>query len=859
MPGFGRTWNWVDEGRAVWSGAHAQFNAVTTAQESACGCLGCAMASKSDAISFIPPIDTDNTMAWSWGGEPSGPSNGQDAPQGPQEVNESGGDVIPGSIGTGYTLALGATETGVINTPGDDDWFAVQLVAGQHYTFTLVGSGGSPLVDPYLQLRGSSGELVHFDDDGGSGLSSLMRFTPATSGTYYVNARAWEDEESGPSLTGGYTLTFTAGTPQNPLTYIDLPYQFPGSTIAVWFAASGEVNSGDTAIRNWTAAEMNAVWSVFSTISAVANINFVAAASNASANFVLSIADLGTNVLGHFFVGVGDGAFDPDGFGWSSSGMAQGSLGYSTITHEILHGLGLGHPHYDPGDEVFMQGVTGAFNSFGTFQLNQGVFTTMSYNDGWFTGPMGNGSNGVTGSQAGPMALDIALLQQLYGANATHNNGSNTYTLAGANGAYLAIWDTGGTDSISYAGSSAVTIDLRPATLQNGFGGGGYVSYVSGIHGGYTIAAGAVIENAVGGSNWDTLTGNDANNRFTGNAGFDTISGGATSASWNRNPDGTWTVIAGADGTDTLTSIEFLDFTDRDVFLDRAASTLTGDGTSDILLRNTLTGALSVWFVQGTNFTSASLGNADNTWSVHGVGDFNGDGRDDLLWRNTGGPLTLWLMNGATVIGGGVIGSADNTWSIQSTGDFNGDGRDDILWRNSGGALTLWFMNGTSATGAVIGAADNSWQVEGIGDLNGDGHDDILWRNSSGAITTWLMNGAASIGGGVVGSADSSWAVQGLGDFNGDGRDDILWRNSSGALTVWFMNGAASVGGGVIGFADSSWQIQSVGDYNGDGRDDILWRNSDDAITVWFMNGTSATGGVLGVVADEVQIMPGGG
>ena len=554
----------------------------------------------------------------------------------------------------------------------------------------------------------------------------------------------------------------------------------------------------------------------------------------------------------------------------SNVDLTFGTFGPHTLSHEIGHAIGLAHPApYDA-----LSGNPTTYPESAVYWQDSRAYTVMSY-----FGSAGVGHS-LNNFAAGPQLHDIAAVQRLYGVNMSTRTGdtiygfnSNTglqhYTISfDGQSPVFAIWDAGGIDTIDFSGySTATEIDLREEAFSSGGPGNGGVGVAIGN---ISIARGAVIENAVGGSNWDTLTGNDANNRFTGNAGFDTISGGvgvdtsvysiaSTSASWNRNPDGTWTVIAGADGTDTLTSIEFLDFTDRDVFLDRAASTLTGDGTSDILLRNTLTGALSVWFVQGTNFTSASLGNADNTWSVHGVGDFNGDGRDDLLWRNTGGPLTLWLMNGATVIGGGVIGSADNTWSIQSTGDFNGDGRDDILWRNSGGALTLWFMNGTSATGAVIGAADNSWQVEGIGDLNGDGHDDILWRNSSGAITTWLMNGAASIGGGVVGSADSSWAVQGLGDFNGDGRDDILWRNSSGALTVWFMNGAASVGGGVIGFADSSWQIQSVGDYNGDGRDDILWRNSDDAITVWFMNGTSATGGVLGVVADEVQIMPGGG
>ena len=47
--------------------------------------------------------------------------------------------------------------------------------------------------------------------------------------------------------------------------------------------------------------------------------------------------------------------------------MNPGSLGYATIVHEILHGLGLAHPHRDGGDVQVLQGVTSEFNAFGTF------------------------------------------------------------------------------------------------------------------------------------------------------------------------------------------------------------------------------------------------------------------------------------------------------------------------------------------------------------------------------------------------------------------------------------------------------------------------------------------------------------
>ena len=308
-----------------------------------CGCSAC--AGKLDYTPTSEPFDGDLFAIWTQQDE-SG-SMGRLAPDGPMQVNEPN-DVIPGTTLSTYTLTLGQSETGVVNTVGDDDWFRVELVAGQSYVFTLTGSGGTPLSDPFLQLYSSNGRLVHLDDDGGPGTSSLLRFTATTSGRHYINARAWED--TGFSITGGYTLTFDTGAPQDPLDTLELNYVFPDNTINVYFTTQGEVNSGDTALRNWTQAEINSVMSALSTISAVTPLVFTQVFSSAQSDFRLSIAELGTSVLGHFFVGAGNGAFDPDGAGWNSAGMAPGSLAYATIVHEILHGLGLGHPHYDGGD-----------------------------------------------------------------------------------------------------------------------------------------------------------------------------------------------------------------------------------------------------------------------------------------------------------------------------------------------------------------------------------------------------------------------------------------------------------------------------------------------------------------------------
>lgn len=211
------------------------------------------------------------------------------------------------------------------------------------------------------------------------------------------------------------------------------------------------------------------------------------------------------------------------------SGLSRGGYDYVTWLHEIGHALGLAHPHDTGGGSSTFPGVIAEFDSYGSYDMNQGVYTTMSYNDGWkyFSASMSSQS----GWQSTMMALDVAALQYLYGANTTYASGNNNYILSdsGSVGAsYKCIWDTGGDDVIWYGGKFSVTIDLRPATLRAEYGGGGFMTYVSGTpltYGGFTIANGVVIEHAYSGGGNDTLVGNGAANALFAYSGKDTLYG----------------------------------------------------------------------------------------------------------------------------------------------------------------------------------------------------------------------------------------------------------------------------------------------------------------------------------------------
>ena len=157
-----------------------------------------------------------------------------------------------------------------------------------------------------------------------------------------------------------------------------------------------------------------------------------------------------------------------------------------------------------------------------------------------------------------------------------------------------------------------------------------------------------------------------------------------------------------------------------------------GDGKSDIIWRNAA-GEVAQWQMNGStiigsgdlNVGGVAVAPAAN-WSVAGVGDFNADGNADLLWRDSSsGALVEWLMNGSGIIGSGSVTlgatpvNPDPSWHVVEIGDFNDDARADILWRNDNGSMAEWFMKGTAIVGTATpssgGAAvtpDASWIVQ---------------------------------------------------------------------------------------------------------------------------------------------------
>ena len=223
------------------------------------------------------------------------------------------------------------------------------------------------------------------------------------------------------------------------------------------------------------------------------------------------------------------------------------------LIHELGHALGLKHPFESPQPSGDVDP-----GPYLPSTEDTSTWTVMSYSD---SPPQYH----LTYSP-----LDIAALQYLYGPSPTARAGDDTYSVS-ANTCNF-IWDGAGLDTVSAEGlSTGVTLYLEP-------GYWGFVGAKSSLitsAGQITVNFGTVIEKAIGGSGDDQLYGNGVNNEIKGLAGNDVIDGGEGDADVSvyrgvrsdyvvtKTAENTYTVrdiVAGRDGTDTITNVEYLAF-----------------------------------------------------------------------------------------------------------------------------------------------------------------------------------------------------------------------------------------------------------------------------------------------------------
>lgn len=429
------------------------------------------------------------------------------------------------------------------------------------------------------------------------------------------------------------------------------------------------------------------------------------------------------------------------------------NYGHHTLTHEIGHAIGLSHPAAYNASE----GVSITYANDATYYEDSRQYTVMSYFSESNTG--GNFRNPTTGGSqysAVPLLDDIAAAQRLYGANMTTRTGDTVYgfnsnadrawfsAASASTSLIFAVWDAGGIDTFDFSGyTQNQVIDLRQGAFSN----------VGGLIGNVAVAVGTVIENARGGLGADRLIGNSADNVLTGHYGNDIIDGGLgsdTAAFLSRRSEYTITVSGQtvtvthvAEGTDTITNVEFLRFSDMTLSVGPNGDIVTSGGItlSGDLTNDTLNGTAFVDVLSGGGGNDVINGLGGDDTLNGGLGDdqvFGGDGNDiliggsgvDLLDGGAGTDLANYFGAAAGVnvnlVAGTATGGAGMD-TLRGIENVRGTAFADILIGDNGNNV----LRGSGGADILYGGAGNDSFYSGLNGVTGGAPDIIKARSTA--------------------------------------------------------------------------------------------------------------------------------
>ncbi|SDM85099.1 VCBS domain-containing protein [Afipia sp. GAS231] len=344
--------------------------------------------------------------------------------------------------------------------------------------------------------------------------------------------------------------------------------------------------------------------------------------------------------------------------------------------------------------------------------------------------------------------------------------GSGNFNLFEGQGGNDTITGNGNTRITYTNAAAAVTVDLSLGTAHGTAGGDvanvgtdtitGGVNSVQGSNFNDTLIGSAANESFFGGSGNDSISAGGGNDTITGGAGNDIIDGGAgTDMAIYTGPSASYTInlVAGTvadnrsgtpDGTDTLTNVEVLQFSDKYMMIASGSAgspidisgqnlfgntnTITGTGSDDYLVigNNAFGHPIDLGAGNDTVIVAANAGFVQlNLLNVEHVIGSSGDDTVNLTNDATGlsvdlgsGHDTLNLANGFNTL------TLNNVEQIFGT-DFSGSSDDTLTLLNDVTGLSVNLGNGTNTLNLAAGA-NTLGDVFDVQHINGSAGDDVL-------------------------------------------------------------------------------------------------------------------------------------
>jgi serralysin len=473
------------------------------------------------------------------------------------------------------------------------------------------------------------------------------------------------------------------------------------------------------------------------------------------------------------------------GYNWDTATPTTHMFG--SLFHEIGHSLGLYHSGNYNGSATYSSQANFANDSY--------AWTNMSY---FYTYENDYGEANLPGRPLTPMLFDVYAIQDSYGAETTTRTGSTTYGFNSTadrdiydfsiySAPALSIFDSGGIDTLDLSGfSQSQTVSLVAGSMNDV---GGYEKNVS-------IAYSTTIENLIGGSGQDYLTGNASNNEISGMNGNDTIYGSAGDDTLNGGNGGD-IVVYSFDLTDFFVSI---------------VNSVT------VTLENLIQGWTdTVSYIETYIFNGTSYSHAEVEAEASGIREIAIDAgveRDNVSYYQSGDDL--------------VIVSGEDSWIVYNHFTSSINAQINFASNNSSLLLDEDVIIASANTGVTINGANDVDDMvlggEGADTINGLTGDDRIFAGA-GDDNVNGGEGADEIYGGL---GDDTLAG-GAGDdriYGGEGMDTVTYVAATEAINVNLNAASASNDG--FGNTDLLVFIENVigSDYddviNGSGAGDNI-------------------------------------
>jgi hypothetical protein len=522
---------------------------------------------------------------------------------------------------------------------------------------------------------------------------------------------------------------------------------------------------------------------------------------------------------------------------------------------------------------------------------------------------VGQATGNFQGSNGSALTEDFGTRgnqQFLTGVSYADADHDNFYSIGEGRGSMLVGVTTGGSTSTGAAGgySLAVSSGLRTVT----FSGGGLTSAINvsvsiaantnakvDVIDQGTIATSASLTDLGGattiiglGTFGLALTGDSGNDKFIGTKGNDTIdgaggtdtvvfSGNASAYTRTNQPNGS-IQVAGPDGTDTVSNVEFLQFNDQTIAVSTVAGSIViDDQTLSEGNSGTKLATFTVTRSGGTAAFDVNFATADNSATVAG-GDYVAKSGTLHFDAGVNTQTISVTINGDTQVEFKEAFLVNLSGATNGATISDGQGIGTITNDDAGAFAPVTFELAAFAPGAGGWNSGNQYPRE-VADVNGDHMADIVGFGADGVIVSLatgnghfgaLTAGIANFGSSAAGggwTSDNQYPRQ-VADVNGDGMADIVGFGADGVIVSLATGGGhfASPVAGISNYgflpAGGGWVSQNqyprlLADVNGDHMADIVGFGADGVIVSLATGGGHFASPVAGI--SNYGFLPAGG